>query len=144
MSKPIEFDPAFVTGVEEIDTQHRNLIHLTNEAGRVLVGNPPPRVMRAMVQELLSYAIYHFRTEEALMREYGYIEAGADNADEHIRRHRDFSVRVVEMQKALQNHEPVNCAELNAFLTDWVAKHIMGTDQQLAAFILEKRTAQRD
>lgn len=139
MRSPIEFVRAFITGVDEIDGQHRNLIYLTNEARRGFSASLAPREVRAMVQELLSYAIYHFRTEESLMREYDYLGTHAEQAEQHIQCHRDFSARVVEAQKALQNHEYVDTEALIDYLSDWIADHILGTDQHLAAFIRAKR-----
>lgn len=133
------FDDAFITGVDEIDDQHRNLINLTNEAAQAFAGNPPPNQVRQLVQELLSYAIYHFRTEEALMQQYGYREADDSAAESHIRCHRDFAARVVSVQEALQRREFVDSAALVEYLADWITHHILGTDQDLAAFIQQRR-----
>ena len=140
----LAFDDAFITGVDEIDDQHRNLIDLTNEAAQVFAGSPPPNRVRQLVQELLSYAIYHFRTEEGLMRQYGYHEADNDAAESHVRRHRDFAAKVVSVQEALQRREFVDSAALVEYLADWITHHILGTDQELAAFILQRRTEQGD
>lgn len=132
----LEFDDAFITGVDEIDSQHRNLIDLTNEAGVKMDGNATPDEVRELVRELLSYAIYHFSTEERLMQEYGYTEA---DAAAHIERHRDFSAKVTGVQEALQRHDYVDTAELMRFLANWITQHILGTDKHLATFILERR-----
>ena len=139
MRQVMTFDDAFITGVAEIDDQHRNLISLTNEAGVILLGNPRPAVVKNVVQELLSYAIYHFRTEEALMREYGYVERDQGAAEAHVGCHRDFSSQVVETQETLQRGDYVDPDALLGFLRDWIRGHILGTDQHLAAFILAQR-----
>ena len=141
MRPVMTFDEAFTTGVEEIDDQHRNLISLTNEAGVMLQGSPRPAVVRNVVQELLSYAIYHFRTEEALMREYGYVECDRTAAEAHVQCHRSFSAQVVETQESLQRGDYVDSDALLDFLSEWIRGHILGTDQHLAAFILARRQA---
>ncbi len=135
----LAFDDAFITGVDEIDDQHRNLINLTNEAAQVFAGSPPPNQVRHLVQELLSYAIYHFRTEEALMQQYGYREADDAAAEAHVQCHRDFAAKVVSVQEALQRREFVDPAALVEYLADWITHHILGTDQDLAAFIRQQR-----
>lgn len=135
----LAFDAAFITGVDEIDQQHRVLIDLTNEAAGALAGEPTPAQVRHLVQELLSYAIYHFRTEEELMRRYGYADDDAEAASLHVERHRGFAARVVAVQEALENHHPVDTAELVDYLGSWITEHILGTDQKLAAFILAQR-----
>ncbi|MDJ0739113.1 MAG: bacteriohemerythrin [Gammaproteobacteria bacterium] len=132
----LAFDDAFVTGIEVIDVQHRNLINLANEAAEALSADPSPAQVRSLVRELLSYAIYHFRTEEQLMQEYGYVGAESES---HIARHRDFSARVVDVQEKLQRCEYVDTGELVEFLADWIRHHILGTDQDLAAHILRCR-----
>lgn len=136
-TKPgLVFDDAFITGVDEIDSQHRNLVDLTNEAGLKLASDPSPPQIRGLVRELLSYAIYHFSTEERLMQEYAYPE---EDADAHVQRHCEFSTRVVAVQEALRRREYVDTGELMQFLADWITQHILGTDQKMAAFILERR-----
>ena len=111
----LAFDAGFITGVDEIDDQHRNLVSLANEAALVLARDPTESQVRHLVQELLSYAIYHFRTEETLMREYGYSDTDAEAAARHIDRHRRFAARVVAVQEALDRHEAVDGAALVAF-----------------------------
>ncbi|MCP5422637.1 MAG: hemerythrin family protein [Chromatiaceae bacterium] len=136
----LAFDAGFITGVDEIDDQHRNLVSLANEAALVLARDPTESQVRHLVQELLSYAIYHFRTEETLMREYGYSDTDAEAAARHIDRHRRFAARVVAVQEALDRHEAVDGAALVAYLTEWIREHILGTDKLLAAFILACRS----
>ena len=134
------FDETLATGVDEIDSQHRNLINLANEAAAALRQGVTPTQLRHLVRELLAYAIYHFRTEEALMKEYAYdVEAAAD-ATTHIARHRAFADKIATMQQALQNREHIDFDQLINFLYDWIAHHIMDTDRQLAGFILTKRS----
>jgi len=137
--RKLDFEETFLTGVEEIDSQHRNLVNLTNEAAVVLAQAASTAQIRHVVQELLSYAIYHFRTEESLMRQYGYADEPDDVANSHIESHRGFAAKVVAAQEALQNHQAIDTAQLVDYLTDWIRHHIMGTDQRLAAFILRKR-----
>lgn len=137
--RQLTFDDAFVTGIEEIDDQHRNLIELTNEASALFARGPTTKQLRQVVRELLGYAIYHFRTEESLMQRYGYGDSDVTGADTHVRAHRDFAAKVVAIQEALQNHEYVDFERLVDYLADWITRHIMGTDRKLAAFILQQR-----
>ena len=139
----LAFDDAFLTGVPEIDTQHRNLVDLVNEAGNDLAGSANPKKLKQLAQELLSYAIYHFETEELLMAEYGYHRQTPADAEAHIRGHRAFSAQAVAIQEALQNQEFVDTEELLDFLVRWVTGHIMETDKKLARFILQRRAGEQ-
>ena len=140
----LTFDDAFLTGVLEIDDQHRNLIDLVNEASNDLIDNANPKNLKLIAQELLSYAIYHFETEERLMAEYGYRDRENSDAEAHIRSHREFSAKVVILQEALRNREHVDADELLDFLVRWVTEHILGTDKKRANFILRHRAAEAD
>jgi hemerythrin-like metal-binding protein len=145
ISQPaLVFDDAFITGVEEIDDQHRNLIHLTNEAAETFANNPTPHQVKQVVQELLGYAIYHFSTEEELMRTYGYIDHHEHDNNQHIGQHRDFASRVVALQGQLDRREYVDAKALVVFLADWIRNHILETDQHLGAFILASRKQKGD
>lgn len=135
----LAFDASLLTGVDEIDSQHRNLVDLSNEAAAALSSAPTAAQVRGLVQELLSYAIYHFRTEETLMQQYGYAESEGPAAERHVQCHRRFAEHVVEVQQALDRGAQVDGDALVAYLFDWIREHIQGTDQHLAAFILERR-----
>ena len=139
MTSPFIFDATFVTGVEEMDRQHQNLVNLVNEANVRLVKNNNHNNMRRIVRELLSYAIYHFNTEESLMKEYAYGEVERADAEAHITRHREFSRQIVAVQEKLKYREYVDTEQLLAFLTDWISNHILNTDKKLARFIMSKR-----
>ena len=141
MCKKLLFDERFITGLREVDEQHRNLVSLTNEASEVLAESPASTVVMEIVHELLSYAIYHFDTEERLMQEHGYVEGDRETADEHVRMHREFSARVVAIQGMLDRGEFVDTAGLIGFLHEWITHHILETDQQFAAFVLAQGAA---
>ena len=131
--------PDYLTGVERIDSQHSNLINLVNEARHTLNRDASPSRIEKIVKELLSYAIYHFRTEEALMKEYGYLQARSAEAQAHIQEHRGFSERVAALQEEVRLHARVDTDALVRFLLDWIAQHILETDKKLAAYILQRR-----
>lgn len=138
MQRPLVFNDAFLTGIAEIDRQHRNLVDLTNEAIMTLGPSSDSKRLWRMVQELLSYAIYHFKTEEALMLRYGYHDQDRASAERHIAMHRRFSAKVVGVQEALQRGRPVDTDALTQFLCEWISDHIQGTDKELADHVLQR------
>jgi hemerythrin-like metal-binding protein len=88
---------------------------------------------------LLSYALYHFETEEELMQEYGYREAEGEGMQRHLDQHRGFSSKVVAIREGLKSGNLTSPRDLIGFLNDWLVNHIQHTDQALAAFVLAKR-----
>ena len=141
MQQPLTLDGSVITGIEEIDRQHQNLFNLTEEARVILAQDPTPDRVRQMIQELLSYAIYHFRTEETLMQRYSYAEETGD-AQQHIGEHRQFSAQIVAAQESLQDSKYIDTNELLDFLYARITQHIMNTDKKLTEFILRKRSLQ--
>ena len=126
------------TGVEEIDDQHRILVNTINEANEKLQSDSSLGVLESITKDLLSYALYHFETEEELMQEHDYKSYSLEQYEAHMRQHRDFSAQVVAVRETIKAGNPMPKEELIAFLTDWLINHINKTDKKLAAFLHSK------
>lgn len=136
--EPIEWTDALCTGVAEIDRQHRILVNTLNEANAKLSEDLDVVVAEQITKDLLSYAIYHFETEEDMMQDHGYVAASPEEAETHQRQHRDFSREVVAVREGLKQGKQIVREELLAFLNGWLINHILNTDMKLAAHILGK------
>lgn len=133
------WNDSFVTGVAEIDEQHMILVHTLNEAADKLGKEPSLELLGQITQDLLSYALYHFETEEELMQQYGYVEASAEAASLHFEQHRKFSAKVLALRENLKSGVSIPTGELIDFLNSWLVNHILNTDKKLGAFLVEKR-----
>lgn len=136
---PLVWNDNFAAGVQEIDEQHMILVDLLNNTRVKLLPESDTKVMEQIILDLLSYALYHFETEERLMDEYDYSIGSPQDADEHLDQHRTFSAKVVSARKALTSGEKISAEELLQFLTEWLVNHILKTDFKLANYIQEKR-----
>ena len=139
VQQPLVWTDSYATGVEEIDEQHMILVHTLNEASRKLGEDASIERLAAITRDLLAYALYHFETEEGLMRQYGYDELSAEDSAVHLAQHRDFSAKVVAVRGGLKTGNPISAEDLLAFLNAWLVNHILHTDKRLGTFILEKR-----
>lgn len=139
-TSPLVWDDSFATGVSEIDEQHMILVHTLNEASEKLAADSSLEALQEITQNLLSYALYHFETEEELMQEYGYREGSAEDAKAHLSQHRAFSAKVVSVRDGLQSGTPIAPSDLLGFLNEWLVNHILNTDKKLGAFIVERRS----
>jgi len=137
----IIWNDKLVTGVAEIDEQHRILINSINEANTRLANNTSAEIQDQITRDLLSYALYHFETEEELMQEFNYAEAKAEDSDTHLQQHRAFSSTVVSVRENIKAGNLISREDLLSFLNGWLINHILNTDKRLAAFILFKRGA---
>lgn len=139
--EPIVWNDDLVTGVNEIDEQHRILVNTLNEANAKLVGNASLEFLEQITRDLLSYALYHFEMEEELMQEYGYRDDNAADAEAHLQQHRGFSGKVVAVRDGLKAGTLISREDLLTFLNDWLIQHILNTDKKLGAFIVARRAA---
>jgi hemerythrin-like metal-binding protein len=134
-SDTIEWSDAMLTGVAEIDQQHRILVDTLIEARTKLTDDASKPLFEQITRDLLAYAIYHFNTEEQLMQRHGYAAAAPEQAAEHLAAHRHFSERVVELRAAARLGEAGSKGALLSFLEDWLVDHIMTVDKQLGQFL---------
>ena len=142
MTQPLIWNDSFATGVPEIDEQHMILVHTLNEAAIKLAGDPSLENLDQITRDLLSYALYHFETEEELMQEYGYEASPDDAAVRHLEQHRKFSAKVVAVRDAIKAGNLIQPGELLGFLNDWLVNHILNTDRKLGEFIVARRNQQ--
>lgn len=136
--EPTEMLPSIETGIEVIDSQHQILISTLNKAAEKLGEDNHADIFDQITRDLLAYALYHFETEERLMQQYGYEQAEAEQAREHIRQHREFSARMVEIRAQKNMEDRETRVVLLEFLNDWLMLHICNIDQRLAKFIKDK------
>ncbi len=138
ISSPLVWRDEFATGVEEIDEQHKILIHTLQEANQLLTNNSSAEVLDKITRDLLSYALYHFDTEEELMQQYGYSDQEED-LEAHLAQHRSFSAKVVSIREDLKAGTLISREALLGFLSDWLSHHILNTDKKLGAHIRAKQ-----
>jgi hemerythrin-like metal-binding protein len=128
-----------VTGVNEIDEQHRILVNSINEANTRLTNDFNAEILGQLTRDLLSYALYHFEMEEELMQEFDYQSVNEEDAATHLREHREFSATVVSVREGIKAGKLISREDLLGFLNKWLINHILNTDKRLAAFVLMRR-----
>lgn len=139
----IVWNDDLVTGVEEIDDQHRILVNSINEANTRLTGEINAEILDQITRDLLSYALYHFETEEELMQEFNYTETNSEDSEAHLQQHRAFSSTVVSIRERLKAGTLISREDLLSFLNGWLINHILNTDKRLATYLLARRAAEK-
>lgn len=124
----------FETGIEVIDEQHQKLVELLNQLARHLAGGVNMQLLNRVFDELADYAVYHFRTEEAIWNKY---LAADDILMEHEKTHQDFIDELNKIkgeQDSLASDQVVD--DIVSFLTHWLAFHILESDKHMAKIVL--------
>lgn len=131
----IEWNDELSLGVEKIDTQHKELIELTNDVLEALKGEDASRVITAAVSRLRDYTVHHFSSEEELMREVHY-----PKRVEHIQEHARFKAEVKDMQRDIYEKRIPDAKEFKQFMAQWLLGHILSFDRELARFIRDPKS----
>ncbi|GAB4344564.1 MAG: bacteriohemerythrin [Gammaproteobacteria bacterium] len=131
--KELRWDKTLSVDVKEIDEDHRRLVDLFNRLGRAVEEGNPADYIEALLEELVSCTVWHFRHEERLMLEHGY-----DELEEHRAEHNEL----IETAKAVQQRflkEGKDAAVLDfEMLEHWLTEHIYVADMKLGAYLVER------
>jgi len=128
----------FVTDLPEIDDQHRKLVSMVNSFGQVVAdNNSTNHYLLGMFQELTAYAQEHFKIEEKLM---GRVQIDPRHRNAHISQHADFVIDLSGLASSIDLDNAEDSRMLLDFLINWLAFHILGTDQNMARQIAQIKT----
>ncbi|MBT3203717.1 MAG: diguanylate cyclase [Gammaproteobacteria bacterium] len=125
-----KWDKNYVTGLAEVDEQHLYLVDRINQFGHLLAENKYSLDdLTRLFKELADYAIYHFDEEQQMM-----LNASMDSRhfDKHIQVHNDFLQEVTALFAAVSDENTDAVRQLLDFLIQWLAYHILGTDQNMS------------
>ena len=131
------WDDNFATGIAAIDAQHKQLLTLLNKLVSHLAYRADAPSLNSVFEQLKDYALFHFRDEEAVWD----AELGDDRwAVDHRHSHHNFVEEVLRL-KAEEGVKPLDevITDIAAFLTHWLALHIIDSDKRLAKAVLARR-----
>lgn len=110
------------TGVGIIDGQHNNFIKLI-ERIRSQISTLNKDEMDSVLDELFLYSLYHFETEERILKEYNL-----DSLPEHLEQHYEYTKKIEQFKLDCLLEKTELNLELINFLEQWLIDHIKNTD----------------
>jgi hemerythrin-like metal-binding protein len=130
--KDLIWDNTLSVQIDEIDDDHRRLVDLFNLLKHAVEDQDATDYIEALLEELVSCTIWHFRHEERLMLKHAY--AGLQ---EHKTEHQELidSARNLQ-QKFLQEGKSLSADDIE-FLEHWLTGHILSSDMQMSAHLCE-------
>lgn len=126
-------DEKFSLNISAIDTQHKELIHITNQLHEILGQENYQGKAIKILKRLYAYTSYHFTSEEAMLKENNYPQYRA-----HIQIHKTFKTKIKESLEGVRDKRNYPLAPLQDFLVEWILNHILGEDVKYAAYFKEK------
>ncbi|QFU23633.1 GGDEF domain-containing protein [Shewanella eurypsychrophilus] len=125
-----QWDSHYVTGLDDVDEQHFKLVSLINRFGRQIVRDELVLAdIEGVLGELWDYTQNHFSDEELLMTHKGVDER---HIKEQIKEHQYFLNEILSYQASISIQDRDTLKSLLKFLTQWLAFHILGADQNMA------------
>jgi hemerythrin len=125
----LEWSPMFSVGVSRLDEQHKRLFVLMNDFCEAHAQHRGHEQVPAVLNRLIQYAQHHFRDEEAMMESAGY-----GNLEAHQAVHEQLTEQIFALHSSFESGDLKTTDQLQAFLRDWLIKHIMQVDMQYAPF----------
>ncbi len=116
--------------IGEIDRQHQHLVKMVNELNDAMRQGKGKEVLSKTLSGLITYTASHFGTEEKYFKQYEY-PATAD----HKKEHQAFVAKVVDFKEKFEGGRVGLSIEIMNFLSDWLIKHIQGSDKQYGPFL---------
>lgn len=121
----------FNTGIEVIDSQHKELVLIINSLAREIAFGIDQDRLNGVFDRLVDYTHYHFETEEAIWHKY---LSGQTLEIEHKHTHAGFVDRVLELKNS--GEQAANAEDMLGYLARWLASHILETDRYLAGIVM--------
>lgn len=119
----LSWHPEWDTGIEIIDSQHRDLFERVERLFNAMHNREDTKV-EELLEFLGTYVVEHFRTEEDLMKKVNY-----PGFSRHLLTHQSMKVQLSQIK-------PENLEEsIIVFLIDWLVEHINHEDRQLAVWL---------
>jgi hemerythrin-like metal-binding protein len=121
----IPWKESFKSGFPSIDDQHKHLISLINELFERLAENCPVEDMRYYLSDIHELIGFHFREEEALMRECQYAGFARHKAD-----HDRLLQEIGDIRRTLtERSDSAEKAALARTIDDWFSVHFRTYDK---------------
>ena len=129
----IKWFDSFSTGINQFDKEHKKIIELINTMYDSVRYKRERDSSLGVIEELLSYTLYHFENEERWMELHDYPDRKL-----HGEEHASLKNSVEQFKEALETDFENAQRELYHFLRDWLIKHIQVTDKKLGTYLLNE------
>ncbi|HAE41799.1 MAG TPA: hypothetical protein DCG34_02635 [Clostridiales bacterium] len=131
---PFEWQTKYSVGINSVDDQHKKLFEIGNKLSKLVFSEEAfdyKEELVAFFQELNDYIEQHFKFEEGLMAEMGYVYM-----DSHIIMHNNFIEKIQHAYNtAINNEETDYFTYLIDMVSSWITNHILTEDVKFGKFL---------
>jgi len=132
----VEFDPVLLTGVDDIDAQHRELFQRIGQLLEASRNHRSREEVVRLLEFLGGYVVDHFASEEVTMEASRY-----PRVEGHRAEHRQLMKELEILRHELKSEGPSNLFVIRVGnrVTEWLREHIYRTDRLLAEWLKAHR-----
>jgi hemerythrin len=131
---PIHWETEYSVGILKLDDQHRIFIDLINKLHDANAHHRTLAVLNRILDNLDSYTSMHFKDEEHMLSQVGYIRLLS-----HRNAHRAFSRQLVKYAKQVKDGDRQAAVLLANYLDDWLDKHLDEVDRLYVDYLKKKK-----
>ena len=125
-----ELKDEYLTGIQQIDDEHRVLFEIAEEIYQLCDNEFVPDKfdhITNLIHRLKDYAIFHFQHEEEYMESIAYKRMFTQKIQ-----HDNFKRKLDTMDlEIVDDNQEQTIRDLLTFITDWLIEHIMETDKRI-------------
>jgi len=125
LSKALEWNASYSTGVSKYDEQHKVLFNMINDLADAMQQKKSKDAVGRVLNGLAEYTVNHFADEERDFAQTHYPEEA-----EHKILHKKLVDQVVALIGKFNAGEPLITQDVISFLQDWLINHIQGVDKR--------------
>jgi len=128
----VVWDDKYATGIQLIDSQHKELFSLTNELFHACLGREEALegVFKETMERMVAYVRFHFGAEQELLQRIKY-----PDYQEHKKQHDTLTREIIESVKEYEYGKKFVPNQFVRTLRDWILSHIAHYDKLYAAYI---------
>lgn len=131
----LEFDPILLTGIEDIDRQHREMFARIGALLDATRNRRSKEEVLRLMEYLGAYVVEHFGAEEREMDRTEYPRAEA-----HRLEHHQFmkELEVLRQELATEGPSVLFVIRVGNRVTEWLREHIYRTDKLLGEWLRDR------
>lgn len=129
----LTWNESYSVNIHELDTQHKKIVELINELHDGMKLGKGKEICGKILNELVNYTGFHFKSEEKLFEMHGYSETVI-----HKRQHDDLVEQVMSFKNSFDKGQGMVTVDLMMFLKNWLTNHIVNTDKKYSQFLNSK------
>ena len=132
----VEWGPMYVTGIELIDVQHKELVKLTNVLYQACMTRDKflPVAFKEAMSGMVEYVRFHFSAENELLERIKY-----PDYHDHKKQHETLVRNILEAAKSYDEGNKFIPNNFVRSLRDWVFGHIAISDKNYSAYVSEQK-----